>query len=186
MKTHCVRADSSQALTSDIRSFVFLTDSSESQGSRIPYLLCILSVRSSWIFLLFPNAEVPFAIPHKGKNQGNFTGKYCTVLIFGSDGCSDCSCPDLKHHYCLDHLPSPPLKLPAVFDLWGSAKEISGLRKRKTEVRRVFGCDFQKRGTGNQNSLSPSSEYVLQTLSCLLIFYLLPGNSLLSHTNPDS
>ena len=101
MKTHCVRADSSQALTSDIRSFVFLTDSSESQGSRIPYLLCILSVRSSWIFLLFPNAEVPFAIPHKGKNQGNFTGKYCTVLMFGSDDCSDCSWPDSKHEYSL-------------------------------------------------------------------------------------
>ena len=134
MKTHCVRADSSQALTSDIRSFIFLTDSSESQGSRIPYLLCILSARSSWIFLLFPNAEVPFAIPHKGKNQGNFTGKYCTVLIFGSDGCSDCSCPDLKHHYCLDHLPSPPLKLPAVFVLWGSAKRFPdwGTEKRKS------------------------------------------------------
>ena len=115
MKTHYVRTASSQALTSDFRSFVFLTDSSESQGSRIPYLLCILSARSSWIFLLFPNAEVPFAIPHKGKNQGNFTGKYCTVLIFGSDGCSDCSCPDLKHHYCLDHLPSPPLKHPFLF-----------------------------------------------------------------------
>ena len=28
----------------------------------------------------------------------------------------------------------------------------------------------------NQNSLSPSSEYVLQTLSCLLIFYLLTEN----------
>ena len=86
MKTHCVRADSSQALTSDIRSFVFLTDSSESQGSRIPYLLCILSVKSSWIFLLFPTAEVPFAIPHKRKNQGNFTGEYYTVLMSGSDG----------------------------------------------------------------------------------------------------
>ena len=44
MKTHCVRADSSQALTSDIRSFVFLTDSFESQGSHNAYLLCILSV----------------------------------------------------------------------------------------------------------------------------------------------
>ena len=158
MKTHCVRADSSQALTSDIRSFVFLTDSSESQGSRIPYLLCILSVRSSWIFLLFPTAEVPFAIPHKGKNQGNFTDKYCTVLMFGSDGCSDCSCPDLKHHYCLDHLPSPPVKLPAVFVLWGIAKEISGLRNRKTEVRRVFGCAFQKRGTGNSDDSGMSLE----------------------------
>ena len=158
MKTHCVRADSSQALTSDIRSFVFLTDSSESQGSRIPYLLCILSVKSSWIFLLFPNAEVPFAIPHKGKNQGNFTGKYCTVLIFGSDGCSDCSCPDLKHHYCLDHLTSPPLKLPAVFVLWGITKGISGLRNRKAEVRRVFGCDFQKRGTGNSDDSGMSLE----------------------------
>ncbi len=42
---------------------------------------------------------------------------YRTVLTFGSDGCSDCSCLDLKHHYCLDHLPSPPLKLPAVFAL---------------------------------------------------------------------
>ena len=186
MKTHCVRAGSSQALTSDIRSFVFLTDSSESQGARIPYLLCILSARSFWIFLLFPNAEVPFAIPHKGKNQGNFTGKYCTVLIFGSDGCSDCSCLDPEHQYRLYHLLSLPLKRPLIFALWGFAKEISGLRKRKTEVRRVFGCAFQKRGTGNQNSLSPSSEYVLQTLSCLLIFYLLPGNSLLNHTNPDS
>ena len=88
MKTHCVRADSSQALTSDIRSFVFLTDSSESQGSHIPYLLCILFVKSSWIFLLFRTAEVPFAIPHKRKNQGNFTGEYYTVLTFGSDGCS--------------------------------------------------------------------------------------------------
>src|SRR5699024_4863933 len=29
--------------------------------------------------------------------------------------CSDCSCPDLKHHYCLDHLPSPPLKHPFLF-----------------------------------------------------------------------
>ena len=115
MKTHCVRADSSQALTSDIRSFVFLTDSSESQGSRIPYLLCILSVRSSWIFLLFPTAEVPFAIPHKGKNQGNFTDEYFTVLMFGSDGCSDCSWPDLVHQYCLDHLLSPPLKHPFLF-----------------------------------------------------------------------
>ena len=158
MKTHCVRADSSQALTSDIRSFVFLTDSSESQGSRITYLLCILSARSSWIFLLFPNAEVPFAIPHKGKNQGNFTDEYCTVLMFGSDGFSDCSCPDLKHHYCLDHLPSPPLKLPAVFVLWGSAKEISGLRNRKTEGRRVFGCAFQKRGTGNSDDSGMSLE----------------------------
>ena len=158
MKTHYVRTASSQALTSDIRSFVFLTDSSESQGSRIPYLLCILSVRSSWIFLLFPTAEVPFAIPHKGKNQGNFTGKYCTVLIFGSDGCSECSCPDLKHHYWLDHLPSPPLKLPAVFALWGFAKGISGLNNRKTEVRRVFGCAFQKRGTGNSDDSGMSLE----------------------------
>ena len=104
MKTHCVRADSSQALTSDIRSFVFLTDPSESQGARITYLLCILFARSFWIFLLFPNAEVPFVIPHKGKNQGNFTGKYRTVLMFGSDGCSDCSCPDPEHQYCLDYL----------------------------------------------------------------------------------
>ena len=158
MKTHCVRADSSQALTSDSRSFVFLTDSSESQGSRIPYLLCILSTRSSWIFLLFPNAEVPFAIPQKGKNQGNFTGKYRTVLTFGSDGCSDCSCLDLKHHYCLDHLPSPPLKLPAVFALWGIMKGISGLRDRKAEVRRVFGCAFQKRGTGNSDDSGMSLE----------------------------
>ena len=86
MKTHYVRTASSQALTSDIRPFVFLTDSSESQGSRITYLLCILSARSFWIFLLFPNAEVPFAIPHKGKNQGNFTGEYYTVLMSGSDG----------------------------------------------------------------------------------------------------
>ena len=86
MKTHYVRTASSQALTSDIRSFVFLTDPSESQGARITYLLCILFARSFWIFLLFPNAEVPFAIPHKGKNQGNFTGKYCTVLIFGRIG----------------------------------------------------------------------------------------------------
>ena len=151
MKTHCVRADSSQALTSDIRSFVFLTDSSESQGSRIPYLLCILSVRSSWIFLLFPTAEVPFAIPHKRTNQGNFTGEYSIVMMSGSDGCSDCSCPDLKYHHCLDHLPSPPLKLPAVFVLWGFAKGISGLRNRKTEVRKVFWCAFQKRGTGNSD-----------------------------------
>ena len=158
MKTHCVRADSSQALTSDIRFFVFLTDSFESQGSRIAYLLCILSVRSSWIFLLFPNAEVPFAIPHKGKNQGNFTGKYCTGLMFGSDSCSDCSCPDLKYHYWLDHLPSPPLKLPAVFVLWGITKGISGLRNRKAEVRRVFGCDFQKRGTGNSDDSGMSLE----------------------------
>ena len=158
MKTHCVRADSSQALTSDIISFVFLTDSSESQGSRIPYLLCILSVRSSWIFLIFPTAEVPFAIPHKGKNQGNFTGKYCTVLIFGSDGCSDCSCLDPEHQYCLDYLPSPPLKLPAVFVLWGFAKGISGLSNRKAEVRRVFGCDFQKRGTGNSDDSGMSLE----------------------------
>ena len=153
MKTHCVRADSSQALTSDIRSFVFLTDSSESQGSRIPYLLCILSARSSWIFLLFHTAEVPFAIPHKGKNQGNFTGKYCAVLIFGSDGCSDCSCPDPVHQYRLYHLLSLPLKRPLIFALWGSAKEISGLRNRKTEVRRVFWCAFQKRGTGNSESV---------------------------------
>ena len=151
MKTHCVRADSSQALTSDIRFFVFLTDSFESQGSRIAYLLCILSVRSSWIFLLFPTAEVPFAIPHKGKNQGNFTGKYCTVLMFGRDGWSDCSWPDLKHHYCLDHLPSPPLKRPFLFVSWGIAKGISGLRNRNAEVQRVFGCDFQKRGTGNSD-----------------------------------
>ena len=158
MKTHCVRADSSQALTSDIRSFVFLTDSSESQGSRIPYLLCILSARSSWIFLLFPNAEVPFAIPHKGKNQGNFTGKYCTGLMFGSDSCSDCSCPDLKHHYCLDHLPSPPLKHSLCLVLWGIAKEISGLKNRKTEDRRVFGCAFQKRGTGNSDDSGMSLE----------------------------
>ena len=158
MKTHCVRADSSQALTSDFRSFVFLTDSFESQGSHITYLLCILSVRSSWIFLLFPNAEVPFAIPHKGKNQGNFTGKYCTVLIFGSDGRSDCSCPDLKHHYCLDHLPSPPLKRPFPFASWGIAKGISGLRNRKAEVRRVFGCAFQKRGTGNSDDSGMSLE----------------------------
>ena len=154
MKTHCVRADSSQALTSDIRSFVFLTDSFESQGSRIPYLLCILSVRSSWIFLIFPTAEVPFAIPHKGKNQGNFTGKYCTGLMFGSDSCSDCSWPDPVHQYRLSgSSPSMPLKLPAVFALWGITKGISGLSNRKTEVRRVFGCDFQKRGTGNSDSV---------------------------------
>ena len=55
MKTHCVRADSSQALTSDSRSFVFLTDSSKSQGSHIPYLLCILSGRNSWLFPSFQN-----------------------------------------------------------------------------------------------------------------------------------
>ncbi len=29
--------------------------------------------------------------------------------------CSDCSWLDLKHHYCLDHLPSPPLKHPFLF-----------------------------------------------------------------------
>ena len=88
MKTHCVRADSSQALTSDIRSFVFLTDSFESQGSHIPYLLCILSVRSSETFSGFSKTQVLFINPHKGKNQGNFTGEYYTVLTFGSDGCS--------------------------------------------------------------------------------------------------
>ena len=53
MKTHCVRADSSQALTSDSRSFVFLTDSSKSQGSHIPYLRPILSGRNSWLFPFF-------------------------------------------------------------------------------------------------------------------------------------
>ena len=70
MKTHYVRADSSQALTSDIRSFVFLTDSSESQGSRIPYLLCILSVKSSWIFLLFPMRKFLSQFLIKGKIRG--------------------------------------------------------------------------------------------------------------------
>ena len=159
MKTHCVRADSSQALTSDIRSFVFLTDSSESQGSRIPYLLCILSARSSWIFLLFPNAEVPFAIPHKGKNQGNFTGKDCTVLIFGSDGCSDCSCPDLKHHYCLDHLPSPPLKHPFLFLVYEDLRrEFPDWGTEKRKCRKFFGCAFQKRGTGNSDDSGMSLE----------------------------
>ena len=159
MKTHCVRADSSQALTSDIRSFVFLTDSSESQGSRIPYLLCILSVRSSETFSGFSKTQVLFINPHKGKNQGNFTGKYCTVLMFGSDGFSDCSWPDLVHQYCLSgSSPSMPLKLPAVFVLWGFTKEISGLRNRKTEVRRVFWCAFQKRGTGNSDDSGMSLE----------------------------
>ena len=39
MKTHCVRADSSQALTSDIRSFVFLTD----YAVKAPLSFCLMS-----------------------------------------------------------------------------------------------------------------------------------------------
>ena len=38
------------------------------------HLLCIPSVRSSGIFLLFPNEEVPFTIPHKRKPKGMFNG----------------------------------------------------------------------------------------------------------------
>ena len=76
----------------------------------------VYSIRKKFLNIsAFPNTEVPFAIPHKGKNQGNFTGKYRTVLMFGSDGCSDCSCPDPEHQYCLDYLPSPPLKRPFPF-----------------------------------------------------------------------
>ena len=67
MKTHSVRTASSQALTSDFKSFVFLTDSSESQGTHIPHLLCVLSVRSPRIFSAFLIMKVTFTNPHKNK-----------------------------------------------------------------------------------------------------------------------
>ena len=134
MKTHCVRADSSQALTSDSRSFVFLTDSSKSQGSHIPYLLCILSGRNSRLFP-FSKADVPFAIPHKTKPKGSFTGKHS-----GWTGRN----PDVKAPLCLV--------------LWGIAKGISGLRNRKAETRSVFGCAFQKMGTGDSDDSGMSLE----------------------------
>ena len=86
MKTHCVRADSSQALTSDFKSPVFLTDSFESPGFHIRHILCIPSVRSSGIFSGFSKDQVPFINPYKVK-KGNFTGKYCTVLRFESGDC---------------------------------------------------------------------------------------------------
>ena len=66
MKTRCVRADSSQALTSDIRSFVFLKDSSESPDPASRISCGFYPQEVPGIFLLFPNAEVPFAIPQKG------------------------------------------------------------------------------------------------------------------------
>ena len=85
MKTHCVRADSSQALTSDIRSFVFLTDSSESQGSRIPYLLCYSIRKSSWIFLLFPMRKFLSQFLIKGKIRGtllvNIIPGWCSEVM---------------------------------------------------------------------------------------------------------
>ena len=72
MKTHSVRTASSQALTSDFKSFVFLTDSSESQGTHIPHLLCVLSVRSPRIFSAFLIMKVTFTNPHKTKSKRNF------------------------------------------------------------------------------------------------------------------
>ena len=146
MKTHCVRADSSQALTSDIRSFVFLTDSSESQGSRIPYLLCILSVKSSWIFLLFPMRKFLSQFLIKGKIRG-------TLLVNIIPGwCSEVMTVPTAADWiysirtaCSDHL-IYAVKAPDVFVLWGSAKEISGLRNRKTEVQKVFWMRLSEEG----------------------------------------
>ena len=54
-------------------------------------------------------------------------------------------------------LPFSPLKRPFSFGLWGFAKGIFRLRK-KTDVRRVFGCAFQKRGTGNSDDFGMSLE----------------------------
>ena len=52
-----------------------------------------------YIHILNPGSS----IPHNSKLQEE------------SRSCSDCSWLDLKHHYCLDHLPSPPLKHPFLF-----------------------------------------------------------------------
>ena len=52
-----------------------------------------------YIHILNPGSS----IPHNSKLQEE------------SRSCSDCSWLDLKHHYCLNHLPSPPLKHPFLF-----------------------------------------------------------------------
>ena len=54
-----------------------------------------------YIHILNPGSSIP------DNSEFQKTGK--------NRSCSDCSCPDLKHHYCLDHLPSPPLKHPFLF-----------------------------------------------------------------------
>ena len=67
-------------------------------------------------------------------------------------------------------IPIYAVKAPRCFCFMRNCEKIFGLKGRKTEVRKVFRCAFQKRGTGNPNSLSPSSESVLQKLLCLFRF----------------
>ena len=134
MKTHCVRADSSQALTSDFRSFVFLTDSSKSQGSHIPYLLCILSGRNSRLFP-FSKADVPFAIPHKTKPKGSFTGKHS-----GWTG------------------RNPAVKAPLCFWLMRNCEGNFRTEGQKNGNPESFGCAFQKMGTGDSDDSGMSLE----------------------------
>ena len=138
------------------------------------HLLCIPSVRSSGIFLLFPNEEVPFTIPHKRKPKGMFNG--------GEDRWSGQAVLVL---WIQDMAISGEVS--RIFSLWGFMKETCTLET--TENVPVFRFSLSAERKQKHTSLISRSDYPISWYPGVfgrLFTHSSPTNPKLSLQSPEN